>query len=132
MSITRKVGLAAIFLLAIIDMALDITRTVYTVNGDAVGLDVIWDILEATIAVIVSSLPTYKALPGLAQRKKTTLYQNIGHNRDVSWYKSRSNATSALNGVELDICSTQVGKETRTDFSSCHSTEGSMDATNIV
>ncbi len=132
MSITRKVGLAAIFLIAIIDIALDITRTVYTVNGDAVGLDVIWDILEATIAVIVSSLPTYKALPGLAKRKKTTLYQNIGHNGDASWYKSRSNNTSALNGVELDLCSTQVGKEPRTDFSSYHSTEGSTDATSIV
>ena len=97
-----------------------------------VALDVIGDILEATIAVIVSSLPTYKALPGIAKRKKTSLYQNTGHSGDAPRYKSRSNNTSALKGVELDICSTQVAKETRTNFSSYHSTEGSIDATNIM
>ncbi|KAL8749125.1 MAG: hypothetical protein Q9184_006926, partial [Pyrenodesmia sp. 2 TL-2023] len=34
----RKVRLAAIFSLALIDVIFDITRTIYTVDGDAVAL----------------------------------------------------------------------------------------------
>ena len=66
MPISQKLGLAALFLIAITDVIFDITRTAYT--GGEIAVDAIWDVLEATIAVIVSSLPTYKALLGGGQK----------------------------------------------------------------
>ena len=79
MSTSRKVGLAVLFSIAITDVIFDITRTIYSVNGGAFALDTIWDILEPTIAVIVSSLPTYKALLGVTKMKKkrNPSYQNL-------------------------------------------------------
>ena len=117
MSMSRKLGLAAIFLIAITDVVFDITRTVYTVNGGAVALDTIWDILEPTIAVIVSSLPTYKALLGLAKKNKSTSYQDLGHSGGTTWHSSHSHDIDALTGVELGIHPVQVPAETWTSFS---------------
>ncbi len=128
MSMSRKLGLAAIFLIAITDVAFDITRTIYTVNGGAVALDTIWDILEPTIAVIVSSLPTYKALLGIAKKDKSTSYQNLGHSGGATWHSSHSHNTDAANDVELGIHPVQVPTETWTNCSPDRPT----DATNVV
>ena len=117
MSMSRKLGLAAVFLIAITDVVFDITRTVYTVNGGAVALDTIWDILEPTIAVIVSSLPTYKALLGIVKKPKSTSYQDLGHSGGTTWHSSHSHDTDALTGVELGIHPAQVSAETWTPFS---------------
>lgn len=117
MSMSRKLGLAAIFLIAITDVVFDITRTVYTVNGGAVALDTIWDILEPTIAVIVSSLPTYKALLGIAKKKQSTSYQDLGHSGGTTWHSSHSHDTDTLAGVELGKHPVQVPTETWTNFS---------------
>ncbi|MCJ1421266.1 hypothetical protein MMC32_007628 [Xylographa parallela] len=67
----QKIGLAAIFLIAFIDILFDILRTIYTVNGGAVGLDTTFDILEPSIAVIISTLPTYRALFMSRRRMET-------------------------------------------------------------
>lgn len=127
MSTSRKVGLAAIFLVAVTDVAFDITRTVYTVNGGAVALDTIWDILEPTIAVIVSTLPTYKALLGVAQKKKSTSYQNLGHSGGTTRYSSHSHDHDRSNGVELGTRHVHVPEETWTNFPLDRSTHA-MDA----
>jgi len=58
----HKIGLAFVFALAFVDIVFDILRTIYTVNGGALALDTLWDILEPTIAVIISCLPTYCVL----------------------------------------------------------------------
>lgn len=115
MSMSRKVGLAAIFLIAITDVAFDITRTVYTVNGGAVALDTIWDILEPTIAVIVSSLPTYKALLGIAKTKnRGAPYQNLGRGEGDTWRSGHNQETDVSNVVELGDYPVQIPKETWT------------------
>ena len=124
MPMSRKLGLAALFLIAITDVVFDITRTVYTVHGGAVALDTIWDILEPTIAVIVSSLPTYKALLGATKKEKNTSYQNLGHNGDAPWNSKHSQNADGPNSVELSMSSAQVPKTTWTNYS----LEGSTDA----
>lgn len=108
MPIGRKLGLAALFLIAITDVIFDISRTVYTVHGGAVALDTIWDILEPTIAVIVSSLPTYKALLRSAKRERNTRYQNLGHSGGIVWHINSSINADGTNGVELGKSSTRV------------------------
>ncbi|MCJ1286824.1 hypothetical protein MMC26_006170 [Xylographa opegraphella] len=73
----QKIGLAAIFLIAFIDILFDILRTIYTVNGAAVGLDTTFDILEPSIAVIISTLPTYRAL--FMTRRRTEVGSSFGN-----------------------------------------------------
>lgn len=111
----RKLGLAALFLIAITDVIFDITRTVYTVHGGAVALDTIWDILEPTIAVIVSALPIYKALLGGAKKKRNTRYQNLGHSGGDVWHSKSSNNANEANSIELSKTSGR-GPEAWPDF----------------
>ena len=122
MPIGRKLGLAALFLIAITDVIFDITRTVYTVHGGAVALDTIWDILEPTIAVIVSSLPTYKALLGGAKKERNTRYQNLGHSGGDVWHSKSSNNANQADSVELSKSSTR-GLEALPDYGLERSTD---------
>ena len=103
----RKLGLAALFLIAITDVIFDIIRTVNT-GGEVNKYYTIWDILEPTIAVILSSLPTYKALLGGAKKERNTRYQNLGHSRGVVWHINSSINASGTNGVELGKTSTRI------------------------
>ena len=59
---TQKWALVAVFVLALIDVVFDVLRTVYAVQGTAVALHTLWDILEPTIGVMVCALPAYRAL----------------------------------------------------------------------
>ena len=111
MPTSRKVGLSALFLIAITDVVFDITRTVYTVDGGAVALDTIWDILEPTIAVIVSSLPTYKALLNNTSKRKTTSYQNLVNDGATKWNSVRSYGPDESQGLELSTSSGGVSRK---------------------
>ena len=124
MPTSRKVGLAALFLIAITDVIFDITRTVYTINVKGVALDTVCDILETTIAVIVSSLPTYKALLGPTKKWKNTSYQHLDHSGAAIGKSSRSHNAEESNDVELGISSGKASKKEWTNTSS----EGSGDA----
>ncbi|TVY71495.1 Satratoxin biosynthesis SC1 cluster protein [Lachnellula suecica] len=96
---TQKLGLAAIFALGLADTVFDIVRTVYTVNGGAVALDTVWDILEPAIAVIASSLPTYR---GLVSPPKKPSYNHTGYTGNTL------NKTSQ--GVSLSTLKTARGE----------------------
>ena len=67
-SISQKVGLAFIFSLAIVCVALDIVRVI-----EAVKLNqALYTIIEINFVVIISCLPTYRALLGIGQRRKSS------------------------------------------------------------
>jgi len=62
MKTSQKVGLAIVFALVLVIVAMDILRTVYTLAMDLTeGQDAnaLWGILEPTMAVIVCALPCY-------------------------------------------------------------------------
>ena len=65
-SIPQKIGLAFIFSLAIVCVALDIVRVVEAVNQN----QALYTIIEINFVVIISCLPTYRALLGMGQRRK--------------------------------------------------------------
>ncbi|KAL8792373.1 MAG: hypothetical protein Q9195_005076, partial [Heterodermia aff. obscurata] len=102
MPTSRKLGLAALFLVAITDVIFDITRTFYTVHGGAVALDTIWDILEPTIALIISSLPTYKALLGSRTKSKNTSYQNLASGVAKKWSSTHRSEADQSQDIELN------------------------------
>ena len=107
MPIGRKLGLAALFLIAMSDVIFDVVRTVYS-GGLVNNYYTIWNILEPTIAVIVSSLPTYKALLGGAKTARNTRYQHLGHSGRAVRYINSSNDANGTKGVELGKMCTRV------------------------
>ena len=108
---SRKLGLAALFLIAITDVIFDITRTVYTVNREIVTLHTIWDIIEPTTAVIVSALPTYKALLGNSKKKKwTPSYRNLKDSGGATKHDTRNGDVDPTAGIELG---TEIAKSSR-------------------
>lgn len=129
MSTSRKVGLAAIFSIAVIDVIFDITRTVYTVDRGAVALDTIWDILEPTVAVIVSTLPTYKALLRAPKKeKRAASYQTLGHDAVDPWSSASTHHSAPSSNVRLTTISSPFAKGASMD----HASERSTDATDTV
>jgi len=131
MPLSRKIGLAALFLIAITDIVFDVTRTVYTVDGGAVALDTIWDILEAIIAVIVSSLPTYKALLGPMKRRKGSSYKNMKHNDTATLNGTGTRNTEHSDEIELGINAEHVSKKVRGNDIQ-EASEDEIDTTNFV
>lgn len=67
---SQKFILATIFCLALLVIAIDLTRTVVSIHGGAIGAQsALWGVLEPTIAVIVGCLPAYRTL---FRRRKTS------------------------------------------------------------
>ena len=67
----QKAGLAAIFALAVVDMALDVARTMSSLDPNDIAMNTLWNLLEPTIGVMICALPTYRALlRGRAGRRR--------------------------------------------------------------
>lgn len=60
----QKLGLAFVFSLVLVSVALNILRTLYTsaIRPELMDQNLIWSILEPTIAVIICALPYYRVL----------------------------------------------------------------------
>ncbi len=68
---SQKLGIALVFALVTIDILLDILRTVYTASLNFATFpdhNILWVLLEPTIAVMVCALPCYR---GLLSKKPT-------------------------------------------------------------
>ena len=100
MRTSKKIALAALFTIAITGIAFDIARTISTFHSGPQAFNTIWDILEPTIAVIVSTLPTYKALLGRSKRK-IPAYENLGSSRNILWNSGHNHGTEAARSIEL-------------------------------
>ena len=77
-SARQKIGLALIFSIAIVTIALDIVRTVESISGGAFGYISLYCILETTLTVIISSLPVYRGLVSYVQKRKYDRYPSDG------------------------------------------------------
>ena len=108
----RKIGLAAIFLVATSDVIIDIIRTIYSINGGPVAFNAIWDILEPSIAVIVSALPTYKAVLGSSRKQKGTLmYANMKDSKSTVKDDTRTQETDTVNDIELSASTGNTSRD---------------------
>ena len=91
MATAKKLALGALFSLATIDVIFDILRTINSVDGGAVALDTVWDVLEPCVAVIVSCLPVYRRFRALFQfkdidtaKETPSAYKNLQGTHDRS------------------------------------------------
>ncbi|KAF2651631.1 hypothetical protein K491DRAFT_637099 [Lophiostoma macrostomum CBS 122681] len=102
MGVKHKVGLAAVFALVLVIVAMDILRTVYTLDMDlADGQDAnaLWGILEPTIAVIVCALPCYRGLLGFRpDSSQNESFWSSDRTRSSAWsrlFKSSSSRSES-------------------------------------
>ena len=103
---SKKLGLASIFFLAFAIVVLDILRIALGDGGGIVSLASLWDVLEPSVAVIVSTLPTYRALlpsPEKSSKKKVSAYEygSNGTSESKQSWKSRIKARQLNEGYEL-------------------------------
>ncbi|MDI1488104.1 MAG: hypothetical protein OHK93_007378 [Ramalina farinacea] len=85
MGLRQKLGLAAIFCLATLAIIFDILRTVISCSGGAVGAQgVFWDLCEANVAVLTSTLPIYRFLLSRRAWKRSS---NRSGPRGGLWYR---------------------------------------------
>lgn len=63
----QKLGLAIIFSVAIVCIALDIVRVVEAISQN----QALYTVIEINMVVVVSCLPTYRTLIGLRKRKRS-------------------------------------------------------------
>ena len=66
MRMAKKVSLTVVFAVGVLDVFFDIFRTVYTVSS--VGVQNLWEILEVTIAVMLSALVAYRQVFSLGEK----------------------------------------------------------------
>ena len=113
---SQKVGLVAIFSIAFVIIAFDLLRTVKSINGGGFSESTLYGILEMTVAVMISCLPTYRALLR-ADRKKTQvvhdefIYKNLGGGSAAESHPSKEGDRDST-GLERGIPTTVEDRST--------------------
>ena len=122
--VSQKGGLACIFLIATIGIIFDIIRIAIGDGGGALSLAALWNVLEPTIAVIVSTLPSYRALlvspksrssSGRASGRSASKRKNLEQgdyelSKGSAATKSGVTTTSAISSARTNV-SMDSGKE---------------------
>ena len=70
-SLAQKLGVASIFSIVLLTIALDILRTIGSLPEGIYSHSIMYTILEVTLAVMVSCLPTYRGLFVVKRRMKS-------------------------------------------------------------
>ena len=81
---SQKLILAGIFSLGSVVAIFDILRTVESLESGTFSGVALWSSLEATIAVIVASLPLYRVLTSSKGRKSLMSHVSIGRYKTMS------------------------------------------------
>lgn len=105
----KKISLAAVFGVAVITIILDILRTVKTLQAKAGTHTWLYYLLETTLTVVVSCLPTYKTLlrPTTTGFKQSTIgpisesisQQLLAHTRPIQIDSNREGKANPTNPV---------------------------------
>ena len=69
MRLAKKLSLAALFTVGVVDVFFDFLRTFYTTTS--VGVENLWQILEITIAVMLSALIAFRQLFTIREKKSS-------------------------------------------------------------
>ena len=105
---SQKAVLAGIFSLAFVVAIFDILRTVESLKSGTFSGVALWSSLEVTIAVMVGSLPLYRALLTSKGRKSLHSRSSIGRYKDVS---------DGHTGVERKCSDERSSQPNQTSFS---------------
>jgi hypothetical protein len=78
---SQKIGLAMLFCIVFVTIALDILRTVQSLPGGSFSGSILYGILENAFTVIISCVPTYRALFGIERKAKANEYAHWNWSR---------------------------------------------------
>jgi len=109
LSLSQKASLSGIFMLASLDIFLDIFRTFYTTN--TVGVQNLWEVLEITIAVMLSALITYRQLFGM-WRKRTRSQGSSSSRFGLLWSKFSKDSRNSKNSRDTRDTASQHSEHT--------------------
>ena len=77
MRAAQKLGLGAIFCLALVTIVLDVLRSVLTITGGTFADPDFFVELEVTLGIIILALPTYRALVSIKRRRTGNRYVDL-------------------------------------------------------
>lgn len=91
--IVQKIGVGIIFSLSFVVIALELVRLVFSLKGTGTSVNVVWTSTEASVAVIISCLPSFSALINYrekAQSRGTAPYDRLAASKATSKNKTQS------------------------------------------
>jgi len=93
---SQKFGLACVFLLGFVTIFCDIARILVGGDGNGLKLAPLWDVLEPSLGVIISTLPTYRGLLLSSKQRRASLYRNVGPSRSLGTFGSKNGQSHEL------------------------------------
>ena len=125
---SQKLVLAGIFSLGSVVAIFDILRTVESLESGTFSGVALWSSLEVTVAVIVASLPLYRALFSSKGRKGLVSHVSIGHYKTMSdnhtAVERKSSDDRSLRPDQPSVCTYREYLETRLLVSPHHVRQG--------
>jgi len=97
-SLRQKLGLVLVFSIATVCIVLDIIRTYQSLSLNII----LYTTLETNLVVIVSCLPTYRALLNIHQQRHPSRTTKYSRPPKVSWLKSVSSDPTRVKGDKGD------------------------------
>ena len=100
----HKFGLALLFMLGFVIIAFDITRICVSAGGGNESLGALWDVVEPAVAVIVATLPTYRAFFVSSKPLSANRYRNYKSSKySGNSYPSRRANDSGANESDVEL-----------------------------
>jgi hypothetical protein len=85
--LTQKINVGIIFCLSFVVVGVEIVRLVESLKHNGTNLNIVWTSSEASVAVIISCLPTYNTLISYrekARSRATTAYDRLAASRAIT------------------------------------------------
>ena len=103
----QKLGLGVLFSLGTIVIVFEIVRSVKSIQKSTTFSEVaVYDITEACVAVIVSSIPTYRSLLKSDRRRKDGTYRYLKSSSKKSHGTADSHPLDEFHSASVDIYNT--------------------------
>ena len=100
----HKIALALLFMLGFVIVAFDITRICVSAGGGNASLGALWDVVEPAVAVIVATLPTYRAFFVSSKPLSADRYRNYKTSKySGNSYPSRRGNDSGANDSDVEL-----------------------------
>lgn len=91
--LSQKIGLALLFSMGYVTIALEIARVTWAIKGGLIANNAFYGVLSACFAVIVSCVPTYRSLFGIERKTKGDRYAH--------WDMSEENTRRGIDSANL-------------------------------
>ena len=107
MSLGQKLGLSALFMMAVVDIAVDICRRIETLHGRPVRSNLLLNVAEPAIAVMISALLPYRKL-FIGQKQRKWVFGEAFENENRKHPPQINRRANLEDGIELKNSITHI------------------------